>query len=71
MTRLYKREHRGVSAHSKLVSFMNESGKSRTCYVVTKDGLPEYKSSAALTHKEAVQDAVNFWMKNNLIPKAY
>ena len=70
MSREYKREHRGVAVHSELVSFKNESGKQRTCYVVRKAGIPEYKDSSALSHKEAVANAVNFWMKQGLIPKA-
>lgn len=67
MTRAYKREYRGVTAHSKLVSALGPNGKLTTVYVVTKDGVPDYRTSAALTHKEAVMDAVNFWIKNKVI----
>lgn len=69
MSRRYKREHKGVTAHSELISFTNGRGNSRACYVVKKDGMPEYKDSSALSHKEAVQNAVNYWMKQGLIPK--
>lgn len=66
--RKYKREHAGITASSRLVGFFNNAAqKFCTVFVVDKEGLPEYKTSAALTHKEAVADAVRFWKKQGLI----
>lgn len=63
----YKREHKGIEASSELVSVVGHNGKIRTVYIVRKKGLPDYRSSAALTHQEAVKDAVNYWLKTGAL----
>lgn len=57
-SRVYKRSYAGVDA------FVIKTG---SIFMVNKDGVLEYKTSAALTHKEAVKDAVCFWKKQGLI----
>lgn len=67
--RKYKREYAGITAHSRMIARITSSGKITTLFQVTKDGLPDYETSAALTHKEAVKDAVLFWIKKGLIER--
>lgn len=71
MSRRYKKTHRGVTVHTTLASFMNTSGRLRTVYVVSKEGLEDYRCSASITHQEAAQNAVNFWMNKGKIPPNY
>lgn len=56
--KVYKREYAGIEA------FVIKTG---TIFLVTKGDSLEYSTSAALTHKEAVKDAVCFWKKKGLI----